>query len=122
MPTRRAGRTNYERSLIFAFLSAQMESMIRTEEMIAHLLKILRWRTVLQRVARSEPDRHDRPGRCPRCHMVNTLYTEQGTLMIKCNECPAQLTIDEYEAEVLADPDAAVVPESRRKMGIPPVQ
>ena len=87
--------------------------------MIDHIHILIRWRTVLQYLARAQPERLNRPGRCPRCHLVNVLYTDPDARVIKCRSCPLDMTEEEYEEEVLANPDPAVVPESRRDRGLP---
>jgi hypothetical protein len=87
--------------------------------MSRHVLIVMRWRVVLQHVAHSQPERLNRPGRCPRCHLVNVLYTDPEARVIKCRACPLDMTEQEYEDEVLANPDPGVIPESRRDLGMP---
>lgn len=120
-PTRRStpGRTAHDRSMTLAFLSRSLTSILLTPEMSPHVRIIMRWRTVLQHLARAHDERLQRPGRCPRCHLVNVLYTDPDARVIRCRSCPLDMTEEEYETEVVEHPDPAVVPESRRELGLP---
>lgn len=120
-PTRRTstGRTAHDRAITLAFISKNLTSIMLTPQMIDHVFVIMRWRIVLQHMAHSQPERLNRPGRCPRCHLVNVLYTDPEARIIKCRSCPMDMTEEEYENEVVADPDPAVVADSRRALGLP---
>lgn len=120
-PTRRIsiGRTAFDRAVTIAFLSKNLTSILLMSTMVDHVRKIMRWRVVLQHLAHAQADPIERPGRCPRCHLVNVLYTDPALGLIKCRSCPLDMTEDEYEAEVTSNPDAGVVPESRRDKGLP---
>lgn len=120
MATRRTslGRTTHDRMITLAFLSQQLDSIFLDRTMVRDLKKIIHWRTILQRVARAEPERRGKPGRCPRCHMVNVLFYNPATELITCRACPVVLTPDEYEDEVVGKPDAGTIPESRRALGL----
>lgn len=120
-PTRRSstGRTAHDRAITLAFLQRNLTSIMLTPIMNSHILIMLRWRTVLQHMAHSQPERLNRPGRCPRCHLVNVLYTDPEARLIKCRSCPMDMTDEEYENEVLANPDPTVVSESRLELGLP---
>jgi len=120
-PTRRisTGRTAYDRALTIAFLQKNLTSILLVSGMSDHVRKIMRWRIVLQHLAHSQPERIERPGRCPRCHLVNVLYTDQIMNIIRCRSCPLDMTEEEYEFEVVDHPDPGVVPESRRDKGFP---
>lgn len=119
-PTRRTslGRTAHDRAMTMAFLSAHLDSMLLLDGFTDPIRKLINWRTVLQRFAHAEPERREKPGRCPRCHMVNVLRFDAEAEMIECSHCPAELSVEEYEAEVTESPDPAVVPESRRVLGL----
>lgn len=120
-PTRRSstGRTAHDRAITLAFLQKNLTSIMLTPAMNSHVLTVMRWRTVLQHMAHAQPERLNRPGRCPRCHLVNVLYTDPDARIIRCRSCPVDLTEEQYENEVLADPDPAMVAESRRDLGYP---
>lgn len=121
-PVRRVspGRTAHDRSMTLAFLTRYLDGMLLEPRMVGSMRRVLRWQTVLQRVARSEPERTARPGRCPRCHMVNVLSYDPASGLVKCRNiaCPLEMTSEEYANEVLARPDAGVVPETRRALGL----
>jgi hypothetical protein len=119
--TRRSslGRTAHDRAITLAFISKNLTSIMLVPEMTPYVSTVMRWRVVLQHVARSQPERVDRPGRCPRCHLVNVLYTDALMGVIRCRACPLDMTEEEYEEEVVSHPDPLVVPESRRDLGLP---
>lgn len=113
------GRTAHDRAITLAFLQKNLTSILLTPGMIDHVHIMMRWRTVLQHMAKAQPERVDRPGRCPRCHLVNVLYTDLLMSIIRCRSCPLNMTEEQYAAEVATDPDPLVVPESRRSLGLP---
>lgn len=111
------GRTAYDRALVINFLQQHLASIMRHRKMIKPLGRILSYQVILQHMTHSEPARRDRPGRCPRCHNVNVLHTEDDDL-IHCRYCPSVITEEEYDLEVVDRPDAAAVTESRRVLGL----
>jgi hypothetical protein len=116
-PTRRSstGRTAHDRAITLAFLQKHLTSVMLTPAMSSHVLTMTRWRTILQHMAHAQPERLNRPGRCPRCHLVNVLYTDPDARIIKCRSCPMDMTEEEYENEVLLTADSSVIAESRRE-------
>lgn len=98
-PTRRSqfGRTAHDRALIIAFLSSHLDSIFLDRAMITEVRLLTRWRIVLRKIAHDDPERSARPGRCPRCHLVNVLRTDPDTQMIKCSACEAIITDAEYD-------------------------
>jgi hypothetical protein len=112
-----SGRTAYDRALVINILQQYLDSIMKHRKMIKPLSRILSYQIVLQHMTHSEPARRDRPGRCPRCHNVNVLHTEDDDL-IHCRYCPNVITEDEYDLEVVDKPDAAAVTESRRVLGL----
>lgn len=120
-PTRRIspGRTAFDRALAIAFIQKNLTSILLTPGMSDHVRRIIRWRAVLQHLAHAQEERSERPGRCPRCHLVNVLYTDVITNIIRCRSCPLDMTEEEYEAEVLRTADSSVIAESRRALGMP---
>ena len=120
-PTRRIslGRTDFDRSMTIAFLQKNLTSIMLVDSMSKHLRKIIRWRVVLQYLAHAQPQPVERPGRCPRCHLVNVLYTDQIMNIVRCRSCPLDMTEEEYEDEVIKTADSSVIAESRRNKGLP---
>jgi hypothetical protein len=120
-PTRRSslGRTAFDRSMTIAFLQKNLISIMLTPKMSDHLRRVMRWRVVLQHLAHAQAEPVERPGRCPRCHLVNVLYTDQIMNIIKCRSCPLDMTEEEYAVEVLETADSLVIAESRRNKGLP---
>lgn len=112
------GRTTHDRALTLAFLGRHLESILREPKMVAEVRLVMRWRTVLRHYAHAEAERTERPGRCPRCHLVNVLRTEDAVAeTIRCGNCSTVITEDQYRAEVVESPDDDVVPQSRRGVG-----
>jgi hypothetical protein len=120
-PTRRisVGRTAFDRAVTIAFLQKNLTSIMLVPAMNKHLWKIMRWRGVLKQLAHAQQEPVERPGRCPRCHLVNVLYSDQIMNIIRCRSCPLDMTEEEYEDEVLRTADSSVIAESRRGKGLP---
>lgn len=106
-------RTAYERALSLAFLSTNSVSILRHPEMTDHVRRLMNWRLVLQRAAKAEPERQDKAGRCPRCRFVNVLRLELPSRIVVCRSCSLSMTEGEYERDVVASADSAVIAESR---------
>jgi hypothetical protein len=120
-PTRRIsiGRTAFDRAMTIAFLQKNLISIMLVPKMSEHLRKVMRWRVVLQHLAHAQAEPTERPGRCPRCHLVNVLYTDMIMGIVKCRSCPLDMTEEEYEREVLLTADSSVIAESRKDKGLP---
>jgi len=112
------GRTAYDRALAISFLQAHLAGIMNHTKMIKPLARILSFQVILQHFAHSEPSRKDRPGRCPRCHHVNVLFFDASDELIHCRSCAVVITESEYDHEVVEKPDAAVVAETRRALGL----
>jgi hypothetical protein len=115
---RGTGRTAYDRAQVIAFIQQALPGMLIDRTMVRALSRVIPWVTLLRRIAHDEPTRKDRPGRCPRCHMVATLRHDPDTGLIRCLHCPSVITEREYDAEVIRAPDAGVVSETRTSLGI----
>ena len=112
------GRTAYDRALAISFLQVNMGSMLAHPKMIKPLGRIVSYAVVLGHFARAQAIQRDRPGRCPKCHTVNVLYFEEDDELIHCKYCRLVMTEARYDAEVVDTPDAAVVVESRKALGL----
>jgi hypothetical protein len=112
------GRTAYNRAQVVAFLQSHLSHIMNHPKMIKPLARVLALQTVLQRFAHSEPSRKDKPGRCPKCHNVSVLFWDSDDELIHCRFCMAVITEAVYALDVAENPDAAVVTESRRVLGL----
>jgi ribosomal protein S27E len=111
-------RTAYDRGLVIAFLLQHLPGIMASPRMVKPLKRILSYQIVLQHMAHSEPAKRSRPGRCPKCHMVNTLVFDSEDELIHCGHCALVITEQEYDLEVVNKPDAAVAAETRRALGL----
>lgn len=109
---RGTSRGAHGRTLAIAFVLDHFTDIFLSEDHIEFCLRVLTWERLLLAQTKSDPVVRSRPGRCPRCRLMNTLQTRDDGYTV-CNGCGRLLSEPEYESEVLHVADYQVVQDSK---------
>lgn len=116
---RGTGRGTAGRSAALGFIAVHLSAILASEEHKGLGTRLLRWERLLLLLAKSDPVVRSRPGRCPKCQRVETLYIRDGMTKCRADDCGLWLNEEEYERRVLGAGDQeSVVRESRRVAGV----
>lgn len=109
---RGTSRGAHGRTLAIAFILDHFTGIFLSEDHIGFCLRVLTWERLLLAQTKSDPVVRSRPGRCPRCRLVNTLQTRDDGIT-ECTSCGRLLSEPEYERDVLHVADYGVVEDSK---------
>jgi ribosomal protein L37AE/L43A len=110
---RGTSRGAHGRTLAIAFILDHFTDIFLSEDHVEFCLRVLTWERLLLAQTKSDPVVRSRPGRCPRCRLVNTLQTRDDGIT-ECTSCGRLLSEPEYERDVLHVVDYQVVEDSKK--------
>jgi hypothetical protein len=113
-PRPNRARTGDARQRTLAYLGEQLDRILLHPGSVAFGRAALAWQRRLQHLTRTDPVVRRRPGRCPRCHLVNTLQTRDDGYT-ECRSCGRLMMEEEYERDVLGSADTSMVAESQQE-------
>lgn len=111
-PRPRRPRNGHARRLTLSFVQGELADILASRDYVEWGGRVLKWERLLEAMSNSDPVIRNRPGRCPKCRMVNVLRTDSDDIT-KCRDCGLWLNEDEYQSQVLGVADDAVVRDSR---------
>lgn len=109
---RGTGRGAHGRDLAISFIAEHLTDIFLSADHVEFCLRILKWQHLLLAQTKSDPVVRSRPGRCPRCRLVNVLQTRDDGYTA-CLDCGRLMTEQEYERDVLHVADYGVVEDSK---------
>jgi hypothetical protein len=112
---RGSSRGARHRDLAIAFIAEHLTEIFLSEDHVGFCLRILWWERTLLSKTKTDPVVRSRPGRCPRCRLVNVLVTrDDGYTVCTNDKCGRLLHEDEYQRDVLHVADHSVVAETQQ--------
>ncbi|KAB2347333.1 hypothetical protein [Actinomadura rudentiformis] len=108
----RRSRNAEARELVLAYLQAHLDEMLKHPGSVTFGYEVWVWERRLRTLAKSDPVVRKRPGRCPRCRLVNVLRTRDDG-HTECCDCGRLMNEEEYQRDVVGGADTAVVAESK---------
>lgn len=109
---RGTSRGAHGRTLAIAFILDHFTSIFLSKDHIEFCSRTLKWERLLIAQTKSDPVVRSRPGRCPRCSLVNVLQTRDDGYTV-CTDCGRLLSEEDYERDVLHLVDYQVVQDSK---------